>query len=270
MTAQFQPQFARELIEVLVTAPVEAYRRSVRFQLAFQCLAEPARPHPPRKRPGHAPRRAQDTNQALPRCARDAKWPRLSMRWSPSRNSRIRLLRPGEGTSPMTRLGKRYSATFRQFGSVTPCAECLVDKQLLAPGFAKRAFLELWVVIPHQKSVVVDPLDDIVLPRPKPSLEFPQGTYLDKGYDTLWLLREMLRRHHNFHNRTCGEGTRDLRTNSKKKVRRWPVEPTHSWTDCFQHSLIRWETPNPIISGNKHRNLHRRQRRCLRRREVNA
>ena len=38
MTAQFQPQFARELIEVLVTAPVEAYRRSVRFQLAFQKL----------------------------------------------------------------------------------------------------------------------------------------------------------------------------------------------------------------------------------------
>jgi hypothetical protein len=270
MTTQFQPQFARELIEGLATAPVEAYRRSVRLQLALQCLAEPARPHPLRKRPGHAPRRAQDTNQTLPRCARDAKWPRLSMRWSPSRNSRIRLLRPGEGTSPMTRLGKRYSATFRQFGSVTPCVECLVGKQLLAPGFAKRAFLELWVVIPHQKSVVVDPLDDIVLPRPKPSLEFPQGTYLDKGYDTLWLLREMLRRHHNFHNRTCGEGTRDLRTNSKKKVRRWPVEPTHSWTDCFQHSLIRWETPNPIISGNKHRNLHRRQRRCLRRREVNA
>ena len=270
MTAQFQPQFARELIEGLATAPVEAYRRSVRLQLALQCLAEPARPHPLRKRPGHAPRRAQDTNQALPRCARDAKWPRLSMRWSPSRNSRIRLLRPGEGTSPMTRLGKRYSATFRQFGSVTPCAECLVDKQLLAPGFAKRAFLKLRAVIAHQSSVVIDTLDDIVLPRPQPILEFHQLVYLNKGYDTLWLLWEMPRRHYDFHNRTCGEGTGDLRTNSKKKVRRWPVERIHSWTDCFQHSLIHWETPNPIISRNKHRNSHRGQRRCLRRREVNA
>jgi hypothetical protein len=339
LTTQFQPQFAHELIEVLVTAPVEAYRRSVRFHLAFQCLAEPARLHPPRKRPGHAQRCAQDTNQALPRCARDAKWRRLSVRWSPSRNSRIRLLRPRERTAPMTGQRKRCSATFRQFGSVTRCAECLVDKQLLASGFVKRAFLKLPVVISHQKSAVVDTLDDIVLPRPKPSLEFLQWVYLDKGYDTLWLLWGMLRRHYNFHNRTCGEGTKDLRSNSKNKVRRsaipsflpatfqyvnrsltiklqnlllgltfkldgftrakvsqvraclmlksllsianykmraslrvrrWPVERTHSWTDCFQHSLIRWETPNPIISRNKQRNLHRRQRRCLGRREVNA
>jgi hypothetical protein len=80
----------------------------------------------------------------------------------------------------------------------------------------------------------------------------------------------MPRRHYDLHNRTCGEETGDLRTNSKKKVRRWSVERTHSRTDCFQHSPIRWETPNPIISGNKHRNSHRGQRRCLRRREVNA
>jgi hypothetical protein len=170
----------------------------------------------------------------------------------------------------MTGLGKRYSATFRQFGSVTPCTECLVDKQLLAPGFAKRAFLKLRAVIAHQSSVVIDTLDDIVLPRPQPILEFHQLVYLNKGYDTLWLLWEMPRRHYDFHNRTCGEGTGDLRTNSKKKVRRWPVERIHSWTDCFQHSLIHWETPNPIISRNKHRNSHRGQRRCLRRREVNA
>ena len=78
----------------------------------------------------------------------------------------------------MTGQRKRYSATFRQYGSVTPCAERLVDEQLLAPGFLKRVFLKPRVLIPHQNSVVISTLDDIILPRPKPSLGFPQRVYL--------------------------------------------------------------------------------------------
>jgi putative transposase len=90
-------------------------------------------------------------------------------------------------------------------------------------------------------ALALDTLDDIVVPRPRPSLEFPQGLCLDKGYDALWLRWEILCRQYDPHIRTRGEEAKDRRAEPGKKARRWPVERTHSWINRFRRLLIRWE-----------------------------
>ncbi len=72
-------------------------------------------------------------------------------------------------------------------------------------------------------TLALDTLDDIVVPRPKPSLEFPQGLCLDKGDDALWLRWEVLRRQYDPHVRTRGEEITDHGADPGKKARRWPL-----------------------------------------------
>ncbi len=116
-----------------------------------------------------------------------------------------------------------------------------VKRSLLTDGAGIRLAVSVAGANRPDVTLALDTLDDIVVPRPRPNLEFPQGLCLDKGYDALWLRWEILRRPYDPHIRTRGEQARARRAEPGKKARRWPVERTHSWINRFRRLLIRWE-----------------------------
>ena len=84
-------------------------------------------------------------------------------------------------------------------------------------------------------------IESIVIDRPEPTEEQPQGMCLDKGYDYSEV-RDIL---HEFgftaHIRTRGEEAKALKTKAGFKARRWVVERVHSWMNRFRRLLVRWD-----------------------------
>lgn len=83
--------------------------------------------------------------------------------------------------------------------------------------------------------------EGLVIPRPEPTAERPQGVCLDKGYD-YDEVRDLL---HEFSFtapiRARGEEAKELREDARKKARRWVVERTHSWMTRFRRLLVGWD-----------------------------
>lgn len=80
----------------------------------------------------------------------------------------------------------------------------------------------------------------LVVRRPRPTRERPQGLCLDKGDDdreVYALLRELK---FTPHVRPRGEEARAKRTRGSR-ARRWGVERTHSWINRFRALLVRWD-----------------------------
>jgi putative transposase len=84
-------------------------------------------------------------------------------------------------------------------------------------------------------------IESIVIERPKPSEEQPQGMCLDKGYD-YQEVRDIL---HDFgftpHIRPRGEEVHASKRQVGFKARRWVVERSHSWMNRFRRLLVRWD-----------------------------
>ena len=84
-------------------------------------------------------------------------------------------------------------------------------------------------------------LDSMVVERPEPTAEQPQGMCLDKGYD-YDEVREILEEFgFTAHIRARGEEAQALKQEAGKKARRWVVERTHSWMNRFRRILVRWD-----------------------------
>lgn len=93
----------------------------------------------------------------------------------------------------------------------------------------------------HDMKLTRVTLEGLVIGRPEPTAERPQGVCLDKGYD-YDEVRDILREFgFTAHIRTRGEEARDLRKEVHKKARRWVVERTHSWMNRFRRLLVRWD-----------------------------
>ena len=77
-------------------------------------------------------------------------------------------------------------------------------------------------------------LESIVIARPKPTRDEPQGLCLDKGYDydEVRELADAFR--FTAHIRRRGEEARAAKKTGGFKARRWVVERTHSWMNRFQ------------------------------------
>jgi putative transposase len=89
--------------------------------------------------------------------------------------------------------------------------------------------------------LVKDTVDSVVVKRPRPSKKRPQGMCLDKGYD-YEEVRETLREFgFTAHIRARGEEAQALKRQAGFRARRWVVERTHSWMNCFRRVLIRWD-----------------------------
>lgn len=93
----------------------------------------------------------------------------------------------------------------------------------------------------HDMKLVRATLASIVVKRPEPSAEKPQGMCLDKGYDYQEVRATLEEFGFTAHIRSRGEEARELAAEAGKRARRWVVERTHSWMNRFRRILVRWE-----------------------------
>ena len=93
----------------------------------------------------------------------------------------------------------------------------------------------------HDMKLVRETIESIVVERPPPTPEQPQGMCLDKGYD-FQEVREILAEFgFTAHIRARGEEARQLKQDASQRARRWVVERAHSWMNRFRRILIRWD-----------------------------
>lgn len=93
----------------------------------------------------------------------------------------------------------------------------------------------------HDMKLVRETLESIVVERPEPTEEKPQGMCLDKGYDFQEVRDILIEFGFTAHIRSRGEEAKELATEAGKRARRWVVERTHSWMNRFRRILVRWE-----------------------------
>ena len=84
-------------------------------------------------------------------------------------------------------------------------------------------------------------LESIVVARPEPTEEEPQGMCLDKGYDYDEVRALLDEFGFTAHIRSRGEEAKDIAQEAGKRARRWVVERSHSWLNRFRRLLVRWE-----------------------------
>jgi transposase len=83
-------------------------------------------------------------------------------------------------------------------------------------------------------------LESILVERPRPSAEEPQGLCLDKGYDYDEVRDLVGEFGFTAHIRSRGEEAQEWKRKARARARRWVVERTHSWMNRFRGVLIRW------------------------------
>ena len=93
----------------------------------------------------------------------------------------------------------------------------------------------------HDRKLVRATRASIVVARPAPSAERPQGMCLDKGYDYTEVRDLLAEFGFTAHIRSRGEEARELAQEAGKRARRWVVERSHRWLNRFRPLLVRWE-----------------------------
>ena len=123
----------------------------------------------------------------------------------------------------------------------TDRAKSGVKRSLLTDGHGVPLGLEVEGANRPDMKLVRSTLESIVVERPEPTDEQPQGMCLDKGYD-YEEVRETLREFgFTAHIRSRGEEAKEIMRAAGKKARRWVVERSHSWMNRFRRILVRWE-----------------------------
>ena len=93
----------------------------------------------------------------------------------------------------------------------------------------------------HDMKLTRETIQTIVVERPEPTPEEPQGMCLDKGYD-YQAVREILEEFgFTAHIRSRSQEAQEIKQEAGKRARRWVVERTHSWMNRFRRILIRWD-----------------------------
>ena len=91
------------------------------------------------------------------------------------------------------------------------------------------------------KTVALETVDGIGVPRPERVIYRLHHLCLDKGYDYEDVIAGMLERDYILHLKHRGEPEPTVRPEQKHPARRWVVERTHSWHNKFRRLLVRWE-----------------------------
>ena len=86
-----------------------------------------------------------------------------------------------------------------------------------------------------------DPLDSVVVKRPRPTRKRPQGLCLDKGYEDEEVRETWREVGCTAPLRARGEEAQALTRQAGCRARRWVGERPHSWMNCFRRVLIRWD-----------------------------
>ena len=84
-------------------------------------------------------------------------------------------------------------------------------------------------------------MEGIIVERPEPTEEQPQGMCMDKGYDYQEVRDILAEFGFTAHIRSRGEEAHAIKREAGFRARRWVVERTHSWMNRFRRILTRWE-----------------------------
>ena len=79
----------------------------------------------------------------------------------------------------------------------------------------------------HDMKLVRETIESMVVDRPEPAAEQPQGMCLDKGYDYQEVRDTLCEFGFTAHIRSRGEEAKELRAEAGKRARRWVVERSH-------------------------------------------
>lgn len=93
----------------------------------------------------------------------------------------------------------------------------------------------------HDKTVALETLDGIIVPRPEKVVYRLHHLCLDKGYDYDDVIDGVLEREYILHGKKRGQPDDEVPANKKHPARRWVVERTHAWHNKFRRLLVRWE-----------------------------
>jgi transposase len=116
-----------------------------------------------------------------------------------------------------------------------------VKRSLLTEGHGVPIGLAIEGAQRHDMKLVRPTIESIIVERPAPNEEQPQGMCLDKGYD-YDEVRDILREFgFTAHIRARGEEAKALKKEAGFKARRWVVERAHSWMNRFRRLLVRWD-----------------------------
>lgn len=91
------------------------------------------------------------------------------------------------------------------------------------------------------KTVALETVDSIGVPRPERIVYRLHHLCLDKGYDYADVIAGMLERDYILHLKHRGEPEPEVTPEKKHPARRWVVERTHAWHNKFRRLLVRWE-----------------------------
>ena len=116
-----------------------------------------------------------------------------------------------------------------------------MKRSLLTEGHGVPLGLAIEGANRHDMKLVRATLESIVVPRPEPSPDAPQGMCLDKGYDYEEVRALLVEFGFTAHIRSRGEEIQELAQEAGKRARRWVVERSHSWMNRFRRILVRWE-----------------------------
>ncbi|MFQ6031253.1 MAG: IS5 family transposase [Dehalococcoidia bacterium] len=116
-----------------------------------------------------------------------------------------------------------------------------VKRSLLTEGHGVPLGLAVDGANRHDMKLVRASIESIVVQRPEPTEEQPQGMCLDKGYDYDEVRATLVEFGFTAHIRSRGEEAKSLREEAGTRARRWVVERAHSWMNRFRRVLVRWD-----------------------------
>jgi len=116
-----------------------------------------------------------------------------------------------------------------------------VKRSLLTEGHGVPIGLTVAGANRNDMKLVRATIASIVVERPEPTPERPQGLCLDKGYDFQEVRDILAEFGFTAHIRARGEEAIAIKREAGFRARRWVVERTHSWMNRFRRILVRWE-----------------------------
>lgn len=116
-----------------------------------------------------------------------------------------------------------------------------MKRSLLTEGHGVPIGLAIEGANRHDMKLVRTTIEGIVIERPEPTAEQPQGMCLDKGYDYDEVRAILDEFGFTAHIRPRGEEAQAIKREAGFKARRWVVERAHSWMNRFRRLLVRWD-----------------------------
>jgi putative transposase len=114
-------------------------------------------------------------------------------------------------------------------------------RSLLTEGHGVPIGLAIEGAQRHDMKLLRPTIESLLVERPEPTEEQPQGMCLDKGYDYDEVRAILQEFGFTAHIRSRGEEAKELAREAGKRARRWVVERSHSWMNRFRRILVRWE-----------------------------